>query len=134
MTVASPRLAPTGGTQPLFGNNPLASALLLVTQAFPLLIDFASGKTGAGRLELAATKGESIPSGLARDLDGNDTTDPHVGLKGSIIPIAEHKGYGLTMFIEILYALLGEHPILALRAKRLNATCTTGELATFLWR
>ena len=61
-------------------------------------------------MELAATKGESIPSGLARDLDGNDTTDPQVGLKGSIIPIAEHKGYGLTMFIEILAGLLSGAP------------------------
>ena len=109
MTVASPRLAPTGGTQPLFGNNPLALAVP-GDQAFPLLIDFASGRTGAGRLELAATKGEAIPSGLARDLEGNDTTDPHVGLAGTIIPIAEHKGYGLTLFIEILAGLLGGAP------------------------
>lgn len=76
----------------------------------PLLVDFASGRTGAGRLELAATTGESIPLGLARDLDGNDTTDPEIGLKGSIIPIAEHKGYGLTLFIEILAGLLGGAP------------------------
>ena len=116
MTVASPRLAPTGGTQPLFGNNPLALAVP-GDQAFPLLIDFASGRTGAGRLELAATKGESIPSGLARDLDGNDTTDPQVGLKGSIIPIAEHKGYGLTMFIEILAGLLGGAPYFGISRK-----------------
>ncbi|MFT5086488.1 MAG: LDH2 family malate/lactate/ureidoglycolate dehydrogenase [Candidatus Latescibacterota bacterium] len=109
MTVASPRIAPTGGTQPLFGNNPL-SLSVPGDQEFPLLIDFASGRTGAGRLELAATKGESIPSGLVRDLEGNDTTDPEVGLRGSIIPIAEHKGYGLTLFIEILAGLLGGAP------------------------
>ena len=109
MTVASPRLAPTGGTQPLFGNNPL-SLSVPGDQEFPLLVDFASGRTGAGRLELAATTGESIPLGLARDLDGNDTTDPEIGLQGSIIPIAEHKGYGLTLFIEILAGLLGGAP------------------------
>ncbi len=109
MTVASPRLAPTGGTLPLFGNNPLALSVP-GDQAFPLLVDFASGRTGAGRLELAAAQGESIPSGLARDLAGNDTTDPQIGLKGSIIPIAEHKGYGLTLFIEILAGLLGGAP------------------------
>lgn len=109
MTVASPRLAPTGGTQPLFGNNPL-SLSVPGDQEFPLLVDFASGRTGAGRLELAATTGESIPLGLARDLDGNETTDPEVGLKGSIVPIAEHKGYGLTLFIEILAGLLGGAP------------------------
>lgn len=109
MTVASPRIAPTGGIKPLFGNNPIALSVP-GDQDFPLLVDFAMGRTGAGRLELAATMGESIPEGLARDLDGNPTTDPQVGLKGSIVPIAEHKGYGLTLLIEILAGLLGGAP------------------------
>jgi LDH2 family malate/lactate/ureidoglycolate dehydrogenase len=119
MTVASPRLAPTGGTQPLFGNNPL-SLSVPGDQPFPLLVDFASGRTGAGRLELAATKGESIPTGLARDLDGSDTTDPEVGLKGSIVPIAEHKGYGLTLFIEILAGLLGGAPYFGIEREHIK--------------
>lgn len=109
MTVASPRLAPTGGIQPLFGNNPIAVAAP-GDQDFPLLVDFAAGITGAGRLELAAANGQTIPLGLARDLDGNPTTDPNVGLKGSIVPIGEHKGYGLTLLIEILAGLLGGAP------------------------
>ncbi|MFA6111442.1 MAG: Ldh family oxidoreductase [Candidatus Latescibacterota bacterium] len=109
MTVASPRLAPTGGTQPLFGNNPLAVAVP-GDQGFPLVADFAVGRTGAGRLELAAANGESIPPGLARDLGGNPTTDPKVGLTGTIIPIGEHKGYGLTLVIEVLAGLLAGAP------------------------
>lgn len=119
MTVASPRLAPTGGTRPLFGNNPLALAVP-GDQDFPLLIDFAAGRTGAGRLELAAASGESIPEGLARDLNGNSTTDPSVGLKGSIIPIGEHKGYGLTMLIEILAGLLGGAPYFGVERDQVN--------------
>lgn len=109
LTVASPRLAPTGGTQPLFGNNPIAVSAP-GDQEFPLLIDFAVGRTGAGRLELAAANGETIPEGLARDLDGSPTTDPNVGLKGSIVPIGEHKGYGMTLLIEILAGLLSGAP------------------------
>jgi LDH2 family malate/lactate/ureidoglycolate dehydrogenase len=109
MTVASPRLAPTGGRHPLFGNNPISLAVP-GDQEFPMLVDFAAGRTGAGRLELAAANGESIPEGLAQDLDGNATTDPTVGLKGSIVPIGEHKGYGLTLLIEILAGLLGGAP------------------------
>ena len=109
MTVASPRLAPTGGKQPLFGNNPISLAVP-GDQQFPLLVDFAAGRTGAGRLELAAASGQSIPEGLARDLDGNPTTDPAVGLAGAIVPIGEHKGYGLTLMIEVLAGLLGGAP------------------------
>jgi LDH2 family malate/lactate/ureidoglycolate dehydrogenase len=109
MTVASPRLAPTGGRQPLFGNNPISLAVP-GDQQFPLLVDFASGRTGAGRLELAAANGERVPEGLVRDLDGNPTTDPAVGLKGTIVPIGEHKGYGLTLMIEVLAGLLSGAP------------------------
>jgi LDH2 family malate/lactate/ureidoglycolate dehydrogenase len=109
MTVASPRLAPTGGKIPLFGNNPIALSVP-GNQHFPLVIDFASGKIAAGRLELAASKGEKIPDDVARDLTGNKTTDPKIALEGTIIPIAEHKGYALTLFIEILAGLLAGAP------------------------
>jgi LDH2 family malate/lactate/ureidoglycolate dehydrogenase len=119
MTVASPRLAPTGGTRPLLGNNPLALAVP-GDQDFPLLIDFAMGLTGAGRLELAAAQKESIPEGLARDLDGRPTTDPQVALQGSIVPIGEHKGYGLTLLIEILAGLLSGAPYLGVERSQVD--------------
>ena len=109
MTVASPRLAPTGGIQPLFGNNPIAMAVP-GDQEFPLVIDFAAGRIAAGKLELAAARGASLPEGLARDLDGNPTVDPRVALEGSIVPIGEHKGYCLTLLIEILAGLLSGSP------------------------
>ena len=109
MTVASPRLAPTGGIQPLFGNNPVSLAVP-GDQDFPLLVDLAMGSIAAGKLELAAAEGQELSPGLARDAQGNPTTDPQVALKGSIVPIGEHKGYGLTMLIEILAGLLGGAP------------------------
>ena len=109
MTVASPRLAPTGGKRPLFGNNPLALAVPGDGE-FPLVIDFAMGQLAAGKLELAAASNTPIPTGLARDLEGNPTTDPQVALKGTITPIGEHKGYGLTLFIELLAGLLSGSP------------------------
>ena len=109
MTVASSRIAPTGGSQPLFGNNPIAIAIP-GDHGFPLVIDFAMGQLAAGKLELAAASGSSIPPGLARDPDGNPTTDPKVALEGSILPIGAHKGYGLTLLIEVLAGLLSGSP------------------------
>jgi LDH2 family malate/lactate/ureidoglycolate dehydrogenase len=109
MTVASPRLAPSGGIQPLLGNNPIAMAVP-GNQEFPLLIDFAMGQLAAGKLELAAASGTPIPEGLARDRTGQPTTDPKVALQGSILPIGNHKGYGLTLLIEILAGLLSGSP------------------------
>jgi len=109
MTVASPRLTPTGGTEPLFGNHPIAMAAP-GDQEFPLIIDTAMGSIAAGRLQLAAASGDPIPPGLARNLEGTPTTDPQVALSGTIVPIGEHKGYGLTLLVEILAGLLGGAP------------------------
>ncbi len=119
MTVASPRLAPTGGTLPLFGNNPLAMAVP-GNGDFPLLVDFATGSIAAGNLELAAANGTPIPLGVARDLQGNPTTDPKVALQGTIVPIAEHKGYGLTLLIEVLAGLLGGSPYFGVEKKQVD--------------
>ncbi|MBI2505352.1 MAG: Ldh family oxidoreductase [Candidatus Latescibacteria bacterium] len=120
LTVASPRLAPTGGTLPLFGNNPLAMAIP-GNGDFPLLVDFATGSIAAGNLELAAASGTPIPAGVARDLEGNPTTDPKVALQGTIVPIAEHKGYGLTLLIEVLAGLLGGSPYFGVEKKQADA-------------
>lgn len=119
MTVASPRLAPTGGIQPLFGNNPLAVAIP-GNRAFPLLVDFATGSIAAGNLELAAASGHAIPAGVARDPEGNPTTDPVRALQGTIIPIAEHKGYGLTLLIEVLAGLLSGSPYFGVEKGRVD--------------
>jgi LDH2 family malate/lactate/ureidoglycolate dehydrogenase len=120
MTVASPRLAPTGGTLPLFGNNPLAMAVPGDGE-FPLLVDFATGSIAAGNLELAAASNTPIPPGVARDLEGRTTTDPRVALQGTIVPIAEHKGYGLTLLIEVLAGLLGGSPYFGVEKKQVDA-------------
>jgi LDH2 family malate/lactate/ureidoglycolate dehydrogenase len=109
MTVASPRLAPTGGRTPLFGNNPIAYAVP-ADLGFPLLFDAAMGALAAGKLELAAANGTPIPAGLARDADGQPTTDAALALKGMIEPIGDYKGYGLTLFVELLAGLMAGSP------------------------
>ena len=124
MTVSSPRMAPTGGTKPLFGTNPVALGVP-GDQDFPLIIDLAMSSIAAGNLELAAAGGRQLAPGVARDLSGNGTTDPAVALRGSIVPIGEHKGYALTMLIEILAGCLQAPPTLPSNAMR---------SATMSWR
>lgn len=54
----------------------------------------------------AAKRGESIPEGWMLDADGKPTTDPTVGLQGSIIPLGGAKGSGLAGMIDIFSGLL----------------------------
>lgn len=109
MTVSSPRIAPTGGIQAMFGTNPIALGVP-GNHDFPLVIDLAMSSVAAGNIELAARAGDVLPKGVARDMAGAPTTDPQEALDGTIVPIGEHKGYALTMLIEILAGLLASSP------------------------
>jgi LDH2 family malate/lactate/ureidoglycolate dehydrogenase len=104
---AAPLMAATGGVERVLGNNPLSFAVPR-QDAYPVILDIACSNVAMGKLVLAQTKGESIPLGWALDKDGNPTTDPYEGFQGggTLLPIAEHKGYGLALIMDILSGVL----------------------------
>lgn len=57
---------------------------------------------------VADNKGEKIPEGRALNVDGNPTTGPYAGYGGggTLVPIAEHKGFGLSLIMDILSGVL----------------------------
>lgn len=98
-----------GGKRALFGTNPVA-AMFPRTGADPLAIDLALSEVARGKLMVAAKEGKSIPLGWALDAEGNPTTDPAAGLKGSMAPAGGVKGAMLALTIELLVtALTGAH-------------------------
>lgn len=105
-TNASARLAPWGGKEPLFGNNPWAVAVPTPQKEIPFVLDIANSVTAAGKIRGALKRGEAIPSGWAMDANGELTTDPAEALKGILLPFGEHKGYGITFAVSILSSLL----------------------------
>jgi LDH2 family malate/lactate/ureidoglycolate dehydrogenase len=50
-------------------------------------------------------EGKEVPPGCAIDAQGNPTTDP--SKVAAILPMAQHKGFGLALVIELLSALTG---------------------------
>jgi LDH2 family malate/lactate/ureidoglycolate dehydrogenase len=66
----------------------------------------ATTKVAWGKLQIAARVGQQVPFGLATDLEGQPTTDPQVGMQGLMLPLGDHKGYGLALLITILSATL----------------------------
>lgn len=50
--------------------------------------------------------GESIPPGWALDGQGVATTDPVEAIDGIIMPMAQHKGYAITVIMDMLSGVL----------------------------
>ena len=102
-------VAPFGGKEARVGTNPIAIAMPSdLDGAFCL--DMATSAVAAGKIKLAQAKGIKIPTGWIVDKDGNATTDPMDFERGGVLlPLGGeegHKGYGLSVMVEILSALL----------------------------
>jgi L-2-hydroxycarboxylate dehydrogenase (NAD+) len=95
---------PFGGTRAVLGTNPIAIAV--PTSERPLILDLATSVVSMGKIHHYAHTKMPLPSGWARDLDGNPTTDPHKAKAGAIAPFGDAKGYGLGIAVELLVAAL----------------------------
>ncbi|QPM92506.1 Ldh family oxidoreductase [Pseudooceanicola algae] len=101
-------VAPAGGTQPLFGTNPIAFGWPR-PGAHPYVWDFATSVAARGEIELHRRAGTPIPEGWAIDSDGQPTTDPDAALAGAMLPFGAHKGSAISTMVELLAgAMLGE--------------------------
>ena len=105
MTNAAPAIAPWGGAEAFFGTNPISFAAP-VANGDPIVLDMSSSIVARGKIRRAQRLGENIPEGWALDTDGAPTTDPAEALKGTVLPLAGPKGYGLALFIDLLCGLL----------------------------
>jgi LDH2 family malate/lactate/ureidoglycolate dehydrogenase len=104
-TNAQPAIPPWGGGKAYFGTNPIAFGAPCKDHN-PVVVDLATSKVARGNIILAAKSGKPIPEGWALDEDGRPTTDAASALRGSVLPMAEAKGYALALMVEILSGVL----------------------------
>lgn len=98
---SSAAAAAFGGTEPIFGTNPIAFSF--PTKNEPLVFDMATTAMTWYGLVLAKTRGEQIPENVAIDKDGNPTTDPGEAMNGALLSFdRSYKGSGLGMVVEML--------------------------------
>jgi len=95
-----PFVAPTGSAEPKLGTNPL-------TYAFPTLSGSVVFDTATAAMAFFGVmeyklKGEALPEGIAFDAAGNPTTDAAKALQGSVGTFAQHKGFGLSLLVQLL--------------------------------
>src|ERR1700684_4535533 len=92
----SPKIvAPFGGREARLGTNPISIAVPSALEA-PFYLDMATSAVAAGKIQLAAARGEEIPAGWIVDGEGRQSTDPRQFRNGGAVPrlrrAASHKG------------------------------------------
>lgn len=103
------RVAPHGGSDQIFGTNPIAFAF--PCDPDPLVVDFGTGMVTWGEALLRQKLGRPLDPGSAVDADGNPTDDAGAALAGAFLPWGGHRGSGIALVIQVLGILCGGRPV-----------------------
>jgi LDH2 family malate/lactate/ureidoglycolate dehydrogenase len=104
-TNASPAMAPWGAREKRVGTNPWSWAAPAGSYP-PMMLDVANTAVARGKLYVARQRGVAIPEGWAMAEDGRPTTDPALGIAGTILPMAGHKGYAIAVLMDVVSGVL----------------------------
>lgn len=93
-------VAPSGSSEPKLGTNP-------ISYAFPttngiVVFDITTAAIAYFGVVEAKLKGDPLPEGIAFDKQGQQTTDAAKALDGSVATLAGHKGFGLSLLVQLL--------------------------------
>src|SRR5205823_772600 len=102
-------VAPWGGAARRLGTNPHAIAVPGPTGVVAMSHDFATSVWAEGKLRVKFNRGEAAPPGIMLDGHGQPSTDPreyYTEPPGSLLTAGNHKGYGMSLAIEILGGIL----------------------------
>lgn len=119
MTNASVLVVPTFGRDAMLGTNPISVAAP-AGEEWPFVLDMATSTVPRGKLEVYQRLEKPIPLGWATDETGAATTETERVLKnlkeragGGLLPLGGvgellggHKGYGMTLLVDILCGVL----------------------------
>ncbi|WP_067459943.1 Ldh family oxidoreductase [Actinomadura macra] len=104
-TNSSPAMAPWDGRGKLVGSNPWSIAAPLAGDR-QMVLDIANTAVARGKIYLARNQNSKIPDGWAVGADGSPTRDPAEALLGAVLPMAAHKGYGISVMMDVLSGVL----------------------------
>ena len=98
-------LPPWGGMDMLLSTNPIAAGIPAGEEP-PVVLDMATTVAAYGKVKVKAKRGEMMPEGWMIDRQGKPLTDPKRADEGFLLPIGEHKGYGLALMVGLLAGTL----------------------------
>lgn len=121
-TNARPSIAPTFGTEPMMGTNPLTFGIP-TSDPFPFVIDCATSVNQRGKIERYAREGVETPRGMVIDNMGVERTDTNgilvdlelgtcalTPLGGAGDTMGGYKGYGWAATVELLCTAIQSGP------------------------
>lgn len=101
MTPSHAWVAPSGGTRPVLGTNPMAFGWPR-GDADPYVFDFATSAMARSDIAMAGKAGNTLPDGCGLDAEGRPSNDPAAVLAGAMTTFGGHKGTALATMIELL--------------------------------
>jgi len=93
---------PHWGSRRALGTNPIAVGFPVDGEG-PVVLDMATTMVAAGKISAARAAKKPLPPGRIVDRDGRPSTDPEAFYQGgALLPAGEHKGYALSVILELL--------------------------------
>jgi LDH2 family malate/lactate/ureidoglycolate dehydrogenase len=112
LTNSAPLVVPTHGKNAIIGTNPISIAVP-TNKECPFILDMATSTATRGMLEVYEREGKTMPITWATDEFGHPTQDIARVLAnlrdkkgGGLLPLGGHKGYGLSLVVDILSGVL----------------------------
>ena len=105
-TNAPASIAASGGRKPALGTNPWSIAVPDGKGGASIVIDQSASVVAKSEVAKRAREGKPIPLGWALGPEGEPTTDPNIGLKGTMLPAGGYKGVGSALLVELMAACL----------------------------
>ncbi len=107
LTHADALMLSTHGIRAFFGTNPICVTAPVEGEG-PFCLDMATSIVTWNKVKMHRERNQPLPPGIAADAKGESTSDPHAA--ESVLPIGDYKGFGLSMVVDILCALLSGMP------------------------
>jgi (2R)-3-sulfolactate dehydrogenase (NADP+) len=105
-TNAPASIAPHGAKKPVLGTNPWSLAVPDGKGGAAFAIDQSASVVAKSEVIKRSSSGGAIPLGWALGPDGQPTSDPAVGLRGTMVPAGGYKGVGTALLVEVMAACL----------------------------
>jgi uncharacterized oxidoreductase len=102
-------VAPWGGAARRLGTNPHAIGIPGPGGTVAMSHDFATSVWAEGKLRVKFNRGERVPTGIMLNGRGEPSIDPreyYTEPPGSLLTAGAHKGFGLSIAVEILAGIL----------------------------